>query len=182
MWFLSPCVALAGSVVIDAAVPIDVFVNTEALARLYVPGIVTLPLDDGPRKLQIWVDGNPHEVSIDVPVVGVTTVMVGKNGITTAAPNAPDVPVGPVEFRVAGRAEVMFTLDDQRHHLAPGEVLKVELTEGNHMISVRDASGTQIWAKGLLTVKEPRGVIVQLSEGRMPEVAGTGGRFVPDGN
>ncbi len=181
MWFLSPCVAFAGSVIIDAAVPVEVFLNDEALARLYVPGVVTLPMDDGPRRLKLWVDGNPHEVSIDVPVAGVTTVMVGKNGITANAPNPTAIPVGAVEFRVAGKGEVMFTIDDQRHHLAPGATLKLELTKGNHTISVRDASGTQIWAKGLLVVEEPRGVIVQFSEGRMPEVAGTGGRFVPDG-
>lgn len=180
MWFLSPCVALAGSVVIDAAVPVDVFVDTEALARLYVPGVVTLPLPEGERRLKLWVDGLLHEVTVTVPEVGLTTVIVGKNGITTGAPNAADVPVGPIEFRVAGKAEVMFTLDSQRYHLAPGEVLKLDLTEGSHPMSVRDASGTQIWAKGQLVVKEPRGVIVQFSDARGPEVVGTGGRFASD--
>ena len=181
MWFLSPCVALAGSVVIDASVPVDVFADKDALARLYVPGIVTLPLPQGERHLKLWVDGLPHEVTVNVPDVGSTTVIIAKNGITTGAPNAADVPVGPVEFRVAGKAEVMFTIGTQRYHLAPGEVLKLDLIEGSHAMSVRDASGTQIWAKGQLVIKEPRGVIVQFSDARGPEVVGAGGRFASDG-
>ena len=180
MWFLSPCVAMAGSMVVDAAVPVDVFVDSEALARLYVAGIVTLPLPEGERHVQLWVDGDPREMTVFVPAVGLTTVVVGKNGITTAAPNAADVPVGPVEFRVAGKAPVMFTIDGQRYNLAAGDTVKLDLTEGNHAMTVRDASGTQIWAKGQLVIKDPRGVIVQFSDARGPEVVGTGGRFASD--
>jgi hypothetical protein len=174
MWWLSPCVAVAGTLVIEATVPVDVVRgDSQQLVHLFVPGRAVV-------TIQVWVDGSPHDVTIVVPHDGESTLIVGETGITTDTPPRPKGEVGPVEFRVAGSTEVLLVVDDRKLRLGPNDVLRLDLSDGSHTISLRDASGTVVWAKGMLDVRQPRGVVVQMAEGRLPEVMGDGGRFVPD--
>lgn len=181
MWFiLCVTVALGGDVVVDAHVPTDVFMGETALARMFVPSVLTLPMAAGRQELKFWIDGSPHPIFIDVPEQGAITVLVGKSGITSNAQAVPEGAIGPVEFRVTGKQAVMLVVDDLRYHLGPQDALKIDLADGTHHMDVRDAMGTVIWARGSFTVNDPRGVVVQVSEGRMPEVGGSGGAFLPD--
>lgn len=181
MWFiLCVTVALGGDVVVDAHVPTDVFQGDTALARMFVPSVLTLPMAAGRQELKFWIDGDPHPVFVDVPEEGSITVLVGKNGITSNAQALPQGAIGPVEFRVMGKEAVMLVLDDHRYYLGPQDALKLDLSDGRHHLDLRDSNGTVIWARGELTVNDPRGVVVQVSEGRMPEVGGSGGAFLPD--
>lgn len=182
MWWLSPCVAFAGQVLVHAEVPVDVFDHDVPLARLYVPSTVSLELPVGERELKLWVDGKPHVVAFVIPPTGPVVLVVGEGGISVPAhpPDVVGVAPGPIEFRVVGKVPVTLMLDDQRLRLQPGDVYRVDLRDGRHTLGVRDASGTVIWARGSLELSGPRAVVVQLGEGRMPEVAGSGGLYVPD--
>lgn len=173
-------VALAGELVIDAHVPTDVFHGETPIARLFTPAVLTVPMAAGHQPLRIWTNGDPHDIFVDVPETGAVTVLIGKGGITSNAAAVPPGAIGPVEFRVTGKHGVMLVIDDKRYHLGPADALKVELPDGPHAISVRDDSGTVMWARGSLRIDDPRGVVVQLAEGQMPEVGGTGGAFLPD--
>jgi hypothetical protein len=181
MWsILCVTAALAGEVVIDAHVPTDVFYGDAAIARLFVPSVLTVPLPSGRQSLRVWIGGDPHDIFVDVPEVGSTTVLVGKTGVTSNAAALPDGVIGPVEFRVTGKSPVLLVLDDIRYRLGPTDVLKLDLADGQHRLTVRDETGTVIWARGSFEVNDPRGVVVQVAEGNVPEVGGTGGAFLPD--
>jgi hypothetical protein len=47
-------------------------------------------------------------------------------------------------------------------------------------MSLRNGGGTVIWVRGELHI-DGDGAIVQLADGRMPEVLGQGGQFVAEG-
>lgn len=176
-------VALAGDLVVDAKVPVAVSVDGPQVAELYQPALLRLPLDDGPHKITLLVAGNPsvHELVIgDTPVV----LLVGRSGTTVGASDAEPPPVlaggdVPVRFRTASRDRLLLQVGGQRVVVAPGIGLTLPLALGEHDMTVRSPDGTSIYARGILVVSGAGDLVVQLSEGKMPETSGSGLSFDP---
>lgn len=171
-WLLGS--ALAGTLVIDAKVPTEIRGPDAVLAQLYVPSVLSVDLDGGTYEFIVFRNGNPETIRLEVPAEGTARMVVGEAGIT--APPAPkkteDLPAETtVEFRTVGTVAVMVQLPDERLRVSPGHAQTVTLPTGTHAMKVRSSDGTVIWARGELTLGG-KDTVVQLSEGRGPEVSG----------
>src|SRR5690606_29422688 len=153
-WLLLVSSAFAGSLVIDAEVPTEVWLQGQPVVQLFRPGEVRLEAAVGRLPIDVLVDGTRNSLEIDIPAKGSAMLVVGRNGITTdhraASPDAPTARI--VEFQVSGPEEVTLHLDRAKHQINPGGVLRVELPPGDHPMSVRNARGTIVWAAGTLSV------------------------------
>lgn len=172
-----------GTLHVDAKVPAEILVDGVKLGQLWFPGKASFLVESGQHRLRVYTNGQPSDYDLSVEPEDTTWVVIGRTGITldslAGAPEAEpdDGALVPVEFRaMSGGAQVR--LGDQRLTLSSGERLGLELDPGNHALSVRSADGTAVWATGTLEVGRGDRMIVQVSEGRLPEVSGAG-RFHP---
>jgi hypothetical protein len=153
------------------------------LAQLWYPGTARFDIVAGAHVVRVYVDGTPRDVNVDIQPGHETHVLVGRSGIsvTKAETEAPGpVDAVSVELRVVGGGAAQIRMDGERHHLSGGDRLTLSLSPGPHAMSVRSSDGTAIWAAGTLSLTGGAPVIVQIAEGRMPEVGGPA-RFDPGG-
>ena len=78
------------------------------------------------------------------------------------------------------RLSAQLRIGKQRLNIDAGQSTSLTLSPGDHVISLRNHDGTVIWAQRTLHVGAQEGLVVQLSDGRMPELFGAG-RFHPSG-
>jgi hypothetical protein len=180
----SPEVAQPGGpMVVEARVPVELMVDGVKIAQLWYPGTARFDIVGGPHVVRVYVDGNPQDVSVEIQPGHETHVLVGRSGISvTKAEVAAPGPVDAVsvELRVVGGGAAQVRVDGARHTLSGGDRLTLSLPPGPHAMSVRSSDGTAIWAAGTLSLTGGAPVVVQITEGRMPEVGGPG-RFDPGG-
>jgi len=185
--------ALAGTVVIDARVPVEVWIDGALIGELAAPAQLYVEAPTGAVAVTLLIGGQPQKETVQVPEVGKALVIVGRTGVTTgtiepevaaaaaggaaAAPD-PSATSSLVEFRSAAREDVLLVVGKERVTLAPGTTRKFDLTHGTTQLSLRDSSGTVVWAHGTLDVVGD-GLIVQVADGRLPEISGAGS-FHPD--
>lgn len=168
--------------VVDAKLPAELLMDGHKLVQLFVAGEVHLPVHSGEHEVRVLVGGEPQSLQIEIPKDGRTRLLVGRTGSTSDSPATvaevavdidPDAPT-PVEFRVTGPTQVQLRIDDSRHMLDSGGRVSVDLERGAHQVSIRNGAGTVIWASGTLEISGTEPVVVQLTEGRMPEISGQG--------
>ncbi len=172
-----------GPMVVEAHVPIELMVDGVKLAQLWYPGTARFDIVGGSHVVRVYVDGNPQDVNVEVHPGHETHVLVGRSGITVTKAEPPpvgDVDVVSVELRVVGGGAAQIRVDGERHRLSGGDRMTLSLAPGPHAMSVRSSDGTAIWAAGTLSLTGGAPVVVQIAEGRMPEVGGPG-RFDPGG-
>jgi hypothetical protein len=181
MWWL--CLtpwALAGEIVVEAEIPVEVILRGEPAAQIYRSGTVILPAETGDHDLTLFVGGRPQKLVVSVPPDGRAHVIVGRTGITTRASlHAAPAASAPVEVRVTGTESLRLTLAGARIRLGPGEQRSVDLAAGLHPLELRSADGTVVFASGELDVLGTGPVVIHLSEGRAPEVVGSTGAWRP---
>lgn len=173
--------ALAGEVVVHAEVPAEVAVDGQPTAQLFRAGRLHLDVPDGERRVTVLVGGTPTHLRLQVDAAAATHVVVGRTGISTRREIRVDPEAGPaiVELRAVGREGLTVILGDRRIRLAPGDQQVLELPAGRHPAQLRSGDGLAIYATGLLDVQGPGPIVVQVSEGRAPEVVGVGGAWRP---
>lgn len=181
MWSLLLGSALAAELVVDAQIPTELAVNGLPVAQIFVPSRISVDRPAGPAQVTLFVDGKPQFFSVEIKNDKPTWFVVGKTGITVSQPDA-IIGVGPakVEFRVSGNGTVQLRLGDEQYRLMPGDTRTLELTPGEYPLTLRDSRGTAIWARGMLNVHPGGVMIVQLADGRLPEVVGSGGAFIAE--
>jgi hypothetical protein len=179
--------ALAGDLVVEARVPVELYVDGHPVAKLFQPGVLRTPLPSGEVEVGLFVDGRLEKRRV-VLAEADAVIVAGRTGLSwpedsLAVPAgggaAPEAVGGTVSLRSVADEDIVVQLSRERHHLPVGGELSVEVPAGTHRMSVRSGDGTVIWANGTLSVFAA-GAIVQVSDGRMPEVLG-GGVFTPDG-
>lgn len=176
----SPASDGVGTLVVDAAIPVEVAVDGRPVAQIFQASVVHIPVRIGSRKVTLLLNGAPTRLLVDVADEGESQIIVGKTGITTrqAAPtDAADE--APVELRIVGDEGLRLTLDNQRYRLSPGDSQTLELTRGDHTVEIRSGDGLALYARGDLLVHGTGPVVVQLSAGRAPEVIGRTGSWQP---
>jgi hypothetical protein len=174
---------VSSTLVVDAKLPAEILIDGHKLGQLWAPARVSFTLPPGDHLLRVYTHGEPHDLPLTLPEGDGLAVVVGRSGLTAEKLPAGDhVASGivPVEFRVLGGAPAMVRFADARHTIPQGDRLTLDLPVGTHTVSVRSGDGTVIWASGRLTVGGDEKVVVQLAEGRMPEVSGEG-RFDASG-
>jgi len=173
----------AGTLRIDIKLPAEVLLDGVKLAETYVPAQLSFEVVAGPHLLRVYTHGDPHDLPIEVEAGDALSVVVGRTGMSgdRTTGTAPD-PNGivPVEFRVLDGMASTIRIDGGKHTIPQGDRLTLDLPVGTHPVSVRSADGTIIWATGRLTLGGHEGVVVQVAEGRLPEVSGDA-RFDPSG-
>jgi len=172
-----------GTLVVEARVPTEVLVDGHKMVQLFTSGRVELPVAPGDRLLRIYVNGNPEEHPVEILPTGATVVVVGRTGITTGqhgpSPSTDADRLAHVQIRTLQDVSSQIRLDGQRIQVQPDEVHPLSLPAGKHEINIRSYDGTAIWATGVLTLDGGE-VIIQIGEGRLPEVTGDG-RFTARG-
>lgn len=176
-------IAFGGELHIDAKVPVEVYIDSQPVAQLYYPARLEIPRGAGPTQFTFMVNGAARKLTLDVPEKEVLQIIVGRNGITHSKMSHNETPAQPreVAFRATGRESVRIRLAGELRMVNPGEELILELAPGAHPFELRNARGTLIWARGMLNISGQSNVVVQMSEGRMPEVIGAGSRFQASG-
>ncbi len=174
-----------GHLRVDARVPVELLVDGHRLAELVLPAELRVEVPAGSRVLRAYINGTPQDMTIDVPSEGEMVVIIGRTGLTAgvAGVAAPSAPVGPVlvEIRVVGSEPIQVRVDRQKLQVGVGDTASVTLTPGAHEVSIRNSAGTVIWATGTLDVEGTAPMILQIAEGRAPEISGPGG-FHPGGS
>lgn len=183
MWILLlTALSNAGTVVVDAEIPIEVSLDSRPVAQVFTASSIHFPAEAGSHKVTILVNGRPTHLQVDVPKTGRAHVVVGRTGITTDASDAPDAAeTAKVDVRLVGNEHLRLTLDGSRHVLGPGDNHAVELTTGDHAFELRSGDGLAIYAIGDLHINGTGPVVVQISAGRAPEVVGDTASWRPSG-
>lgn len=169
-----------GVLVFDSRVPTEILVDGTTVAKLFREGKLQVDVPAGVRSLRVYTNGTPQDLEVVVPASGTLDVLVGRTGLsvdpsaTRSVPN--EVPAGDVavQVRMTGPIGARLYLDDKRFEVGAGSQVDLALPTGDHPLSVRNENGTVVWASGTLKVEGPDAVVVQLSEGRLPEVSGRG--------
>lgn len=182
LWLTLASALYAGELVIEARIPAEVYVDGVPHVQLFQPGEVRLDVAEGERRVTLITGSDPFDVDVQVPAAGHAVIVVGRTGVTTGqvAPPPPASEDVPAELRVAGLDDLMLVLDGDRHALASGSVTALTLSRGEHPLSLRSRDGTLVWARGVLHITGGTPIILQLSEGLMPEVARGDATFAPD--
>ncbi len=174
----------SGRLVVEARIPFELAVDGRKLAQLFTSGRVVFDIKPGKRDIRIYTNGSPEDMVIEFMPNAETVMIVGRTGITTGQPRheTSDLDIDTVtqvNFRAAGTLGSQIRIDGERFTVHPDAETPMEIASGTHEISVRSVDGTAIWASGVLTLTGGD-VVVQIAEGRLPEVTG-GGHFTARG-
>lgn len=170
--------AFAGQIVVQAEVPVEVSVDGRPTVQVFTAARVEIDAEAGEHDLTLFINGRGNKIRVTVPKEGSAGVVVGRTGITTDAATAEDqADAADVEIRVVGTTGLRLVLDGKRYTLAPGDTESLHLTRGNHALELRSSNGTAVFAQGNLDIRGTGPVVIQLSEGRAPEVVGRTGAW-----
>jgi hypothetical protein len=173
-----------GWVRFEANVPAEVRINRRPIAQVFVPSSVEVAAPIGQHELTVLVGGTPSTFPLVVPPPpDRAVVMVGRSGTSVRSEARPVAAADhqvPLELRGTGPGPVQVRIAAVKYRVEAGATVGLTLAPGEYPVSVRSPDGTAIWATGRLTVSGGDVVIVQLTEGRLPEVTGAGS-FVANG-
>ena len=183
IWYFFVISAFAGGFIVDAQVPVELRIGEQTYVKLYYPGQTRMEYAPGDVDMTVLVNGNPSTVRMDIPESGYAQLVVGRNG-TSVAERTTQSEVkaeSPVTFRAVGRESMQIRLNNTKYSVSPDHELKQTLSTGTHKLEIRNEEGTLVWAKGVLNVSGKEPVVLQLSEGRLPEVIGLDSEFSSSG-
>lgn len=176
-----PRAAATGTVLFDARMPVEVQLDGEIIGQLFTASRLSVDTSVGTREVTVVTNGQARVLAIDVSTSHKTVVLIGRNGLTSSNVAHTEDLTGdaPIELRAAGNQDVLVTIGDQRWHVDADGSMVVMVPVGQHAMTVRSGDGHVLWARGRIDLTRAAEVIVQLSEGRLPEVSGTGAAFHP---
>ena len=130
----------------------------------------------GHHRVRVYTNGNPTDVEVDIRKDGrraSSSVAPASRRPPARRQPAPDGAPVAVEFRVVGTPAAQVRIDDGRHSVRLGDVVHARRGAG-----VPPALGPQRRRDGDLGHRHARvvtgaPVVVQIAEGRVPEVSGS---------
>ena len=183
IWNLFLASALAGTVIIDNEIPVELRIEERTVMKLLYPSQARFEHEAGETPLTLLINGKPKQITVDIPKTGAVRVVVGRNGISHTVNKTPTEAKEntQVVFRALGVEPLQLRLGTVRQVVTPDEEFSTTLPTGRHPIEIRNLDGTLLWATGQLELSGYEEVVVQLVEGRMPEVIGHGSQFYTRG-
>lgn len=165
--------AEAATLTFDCKVPAEILVDGMKVGQLWFPGQATWRVAPGKHLVRVYVAGTPQDHPVELVARAGRTFLVGRTGTTVSDTVAAAPASGParVGLRVVGVQGAQVRIDGRREVLQAGAELALDLPPGPHALSVRSLDGTAVWSTGTLEVSGGP-VVVQFSEGRVPEVSG----------
>lgn len=174
---------LAGELVVETEVPIDLTIDGRPSAKLYGASTLTLELPDGEHVLYVYRGEGKETLKV---LIGeqTTRVRVGSSLLEASAspPKAPtDATTGQVEVRMVNGPGATIIWDGARHPVSRDGTLRLpDLAPGQYTIEARSADMTYVWLRGTVTVEAGDEVVLALSEGRPAECYGRPEAWQPD--
>ncbi len=170
-----------GELVVDSRMPAEILVDGHQVGQLFMPARLEVVVEAGVRSVRVYTNGTPDDIDVVVPVSGSVNLLVGRTGLsigktaatTTAEERVAAGPI-PIQVRMNDTIGARLTVGDKRYKVGAGQQLDLELIAGRYPISIQSHNGTVVWAHGTLVVDGPDPIVMQLSEGRLPEVTGKG--------
>ncbi len=180
---LMPEAQQLGTIAFDTRVPAEIRIDGLVIAQLFTGAQLSVSATVGPHEILVLTNGRPRTGRVTVPVSGKATVVVGRTGLTTGQMDGKSDESGTatLQFRVVGSQGVIVQLDGDRYRVDAHSHKGVVVPVGSYDLRVRSADGTVVWANGRLELDRAVPVVVQLAEGRLPEVSGPGSSFAPGG-
>lgn len=177
------CAALAGDLVVDASVPLELRDGNRLVARTWAPTTFRLPrLDAGPHLLSITAGGSDRSLTAQVPDAGGIKVIVGKAAPVTEDLPAVEAPSTTLELRAASGQQFALILDGKRTVVFTDVYpLRLEgLAAGDHHVELRSDDLLTIWAHGTLTLPDKGRVVLNADRGAPLDVLGPDGAWSPE--
>src|SRR5262245_17762376 len=87
--FLLAPLAAAGTVVVDARIPVEGWRSDRLVGEVAMPAELHIPADVGPVEVTLMIGGKPVKETVEVPATGAALVIVGRTGVTTGVREMP---------------------------------------------------------------------------------------------
>lgn len=174
--------ALAGDLVVDAAVPVVVRARgVDLVTVLSAARVRLLDLPAGAQAFELSRDGVTQTLTVQVPAQGAAQITVTAGGAVLEPEPAPPTAVPSLELRAPADQRFATVLDGARLLTWDGghPVALEGLTPGAHSLDLRSPDLQTIWARGTLTLEPVDRLIATLTAGRSLEVVGRSGAFSP---
>ena len=173
--------ALAGTVVVDATLPVEVRLNGVPVVQTFGASTVTLPgVPAGRQSFTVYRSGSPTAIDIDVPESDPVRLVVTADTLTSDRAPTPDPGVAPrIELTAATGQRFAVVLDGRRFAvLTSQQALRIDdLAPGEHQLELRSADHLIVWVRGTLTIQPGDDLRLSVSEGRMVDVFGREGAW-----
>ena len=121
LWNLFLASALAGTVIIDNEIPVEVRIEQRTVMKLLYSAQARFEHSPGKTQLILLVNGKPKEIAVDIPETGSVRVIVGRNGISHTVDQTPVEAKEQTEvvFRALGSEPLQLRLGTKRHIVTP---------------------------------------------------------------
>lgn len=175
--------ATAGTVEVQATVPVEVFLNgTSALRTSGPTSAQLLQIPAGEHRLVIYRGGTPHTLDITLESEGRVCVRVGSDLIESDAP-APATAPPLVLLRATTGERFRIVLDGRSLGILDADhpLSLSALAIGEHTLEIRSPDGLVVWVRGSLRLQAGDDLQIHIREGRMFEVFGRGDAWKPGG-
>ncbi len=175
---------LAGELVVESELAVDLFVDGRPAAKLYGPGILHLEFPDGEHDLTVYRGNGGEQLPVTLGAEP-TLVRIGSTLLeASAAPlveKEADASTGSVQMRLVQGPPVTLIWEGERHPIPrDGTLTFADLEPGEYRIEARSADLTYVWMRGTVHVQAGDEVVLALSEGRPTECFGRPEAWQPD--
>jgi len=175
---------LAGELVIETELAVDLFVDGRPAAKLYGPGVLQLELPDGDHDLTVYRGNGGEQLPVTVGTEP-TRVRIGSTLLEASAAPTVETPVdattGNVEMRLVDGPAVTLIWEGEQHPIPRGGTLIFsDLEPGEYRLEARSADLTYVWMRGTVRVEAGDQVVMALSEGHPAECFGRPEAWQPD--
>ncbi len=182
MWMTLLSVALAGDLLVDAAVPFELRERGEVLTQTWGPerlALVGLPA--GPHLLEVVAGGKARTLTVQLPESGDALLRVSATSVTADAVQRGPPPRPALEVKATGQDRLALVIDDARRLVFSGAAtVRLEgLPAGEHTLEIRSSDLLTIWSRGTLTLGAEDRVVATASRGRPLDVFGPEGAWAP---
>ncbi len=174
--------ALAGDLLLDATVPVELRESGEVLVQTWGPGTLRLvDLRAGPHLVELVAGGRARTLTVEVPDSGGVRLRVLGSTVTQERlpPGPPSRPV--LELKSGSEDSFALVLDGERRLVfSDAAVVQLEgITPGEHALEIRSADLLTIWSRGALVLDGDARVVATARRGQTLDVFGPEGAWVP---
>ena len=183
LWVLGT--ALAGTVVIDAKVPVDLKQGGRSVLQTWGPVVASLPdIDAGPQVYEIVRGDKSVTTTVDVPPTGSVTLTIEAARAVSMPSGDPPPDAPKVDLHAEPGFRFALVLDGQRAFaFGSDQAVRLErLAVGEHRLELRTADLVTIYNRGTLEVRPGDQLTLLVAQGRALDVLGRDGAWTAGGD
>lgn len=177
-------VILAGSVIVHTGEPAELRRDGLFAVQTFGPTELVLPgLTEGQHAFSATVGGRNLTLSVNVPKDGEVGLKLAGGKLVSEPAGAPAQDTGMLELRAAAGQRFLVMIDGARWAVVGADqaVRAEDLSPGEHKLELRTTDALVVWNRGSLRIGPGERLIITATEGRMLQVFGRDGSWIPDG-